>query len=137
MKTLAQRLLILCMASTAMLASNIDGKWISEREVGDSDGKTYRHTSTITLKSDGAALTGTLVATSEAPWMRPTTGKSFDIQDGKIEGDTFTFKLVYQDDRGQRTAVYQGTFEGDHMKGVVKFRGIGQHWDFEATRAKP
>ena len=137
MKNLATGLLILCAASITMAASTIDGKWISERQVGDSDGKTYGHTSTFTLKSDGSSVTGTVVATSEAPWMRATTGKAFDIEGGSVDGDKFTFKLVYRDERGERTSVYQGTFDGDQMKGVVKFRGIGQTWTFDATRAKP
>ena len=40
MKTLAATMLILCAASLTALAASIDGTWISEKEVGDADGKT-------------------------------------------------------------------------------------------------
>ena len=39
MKKVAIATLILCAASVAAVAAGIDGKWISEREVGAADGK--------------------------------------------------------------------------------------------------
>jgi hypothetical protein len=50
-------------------------------------------------------------------------GKSFDISDGKIDGDKFSFKVVIETKQGDKTAVYEGTVEGDHLKGTTKFRG--------------
>ena len=47
--------------SVTALAANIDGKWISEMQVGDADGITYILTSTFVLKSEGTSLTGTVV----------------------------------------------------------------------------
>jgi hypothetical protein len=126
--------LILCTASFTAAAAGIDGKWISEREVGAADGKTYKHTSTITLKSEGDSLTGTVVQVSEAPWMAETTGRSFDIKDGKIDGDKFSFKVTTESKQGERTAVYEGTLADDHLKGIIKFRGIGQSWPLDARR---
>src|SRR5690242_11625854 len=109
MKIFGTTLLIFCLVSAAALAAGIDGTWISEREVGAADGKTYKHTTTLTLKSDGGLLTGTIVQVSAAPWMAETNGRSFEIQDGKIEGDKFSFKVTTENKRGERTAVYQGT----------------------------
>ena len=125
-------LLFLCAAAPA---ATIDGKWIAERQVGAADGKTYTHTTTITLKSDGGALTGTIVQTSEAPWMAQGNGRSSEISDGKIDGNKFSFKVKTESKQGEKTAVYEGVFEGDHLKGVIKFRGIGQSWDLDARRA--
>ena len=131
----AMMTLILCAASLTALAASIDGKWISEREVGDADGKTYKHTTTLTLKSEDGLLTGTVVSVSAAPWMAETTGRSSEIKDGRIDGDKFSFKVTTENKQGERTAVYEGSVEGDHMKGVIKFREIGQSWTLDARRA--
>jgi hypothetical protein len=135
MRTLAMMALIFCATSLTARATGIDGKWINEREVGDANGKTYAHTSTLTLKNEGGVLTGTVVQVSGAPWMAETTGRVFDIKDGKIEGDKFSFKLTTENKNGERTAVYEGTVVGDRLKGIIKFRGIGQTWPLDAKRA--
>jgi hypothetical protein len=136
MKKVAITTLILCATSLIALADSIDGKWISEREVGDADGKTYVHTTTLTLKSENGLLTGTVVSVSAAPWMRENTGRAIEIKDGKIDGEKFSFKVTTENKQGERTAIYEGTVVDDHLKGVIKFRGIGQTWTLDAKRAK-
>jgi hypothetical protein len=136
MKTFVVTVLILCAASLTALAASIDGTWISEKQVGDADGKTYAHQSILTLKNTGGVLTGTVVQTSAAPWMRELTGRSIEISDGKIDGEKFSFKLKIESKQGERTSVYEGTVEGDQLKGTVKFRGIGITQPFDAKRAK-
>jgi hypothetical protein len=66
--------------------------------------------------------------------MRETTGRSFDIKDGKVDGDKFSFKVTVENKNGERTAVYEGTIDGDQLKGTIKFRGIGITQPFEAKR---
>ena len=105
MKTLALTTLILCAASLTALAAGIDGTWISEKQVGDADGKTYAHHSTITLTDTGGVLTGTVVQTSDAPWMRELNGRSIEISDGKVDGEKFSFKLKIESKQGERTSV--------------------------------
>ena len=134
MSMFAAGFVVFCAVSMAIASSGIEGEWRSEREVGDADGKTYRHVSIINLKESRGVLTGTVVATSEAPWMRETTGKPFDIQDGKVDGNKFSFKIIQEGKNGVRTAVYEGTVSGNQMKGIVKFRGIGQTWVLDAKR---
>ena len=136
MKTLALTTLVLCAASLTSLAAGIDGTWMSEKQVGDADGKTYAHQSTITLKDTSGVLTGTVVQTSDAPWMRELNGRSIEISDGKVDGEKFSFKLKIESKDGERTSVYEGTIEGDQLKGTVKFRGIGITQPFDAKRAK-
>ena len=136
MKTLAVTTLILCGASLTALAASIDGEWISDKQVGDADGKTYAHQSILTLKNTGGVLTGTVVQTSAAPWMRELTGRSIEISDGKVDGQKFSFKLKIESKQGERTSVYEGTVDGDQLKGTVKFRGIGITQPFDAKRAK-
>jgi len=135
MKMFALMTLILCATSLTALAAGIDGKWISERQVGAADGKTYAHTTTLTLKNDAGVLTGTVVQTSAAPWMSESNGRSVDISDGKIDGDKFSFKLTMETKQGQRTVIYEGSIEGDQLKGTMKFRGIGITQPFDAKRA--
>jgi len=81
MKNLAIITFVFCIS---VFAASIDGKWISEMEVGDADGKTYTLTSTFVLQSDSGSLTGTAVQTSEAPWAKDINGRTFEISDGKI-----------------------------------------------------
>jgi len=126
---------LICLHSLTAFATGIDGKWISERQVGAADGKTYAHTTTLTLKNDAGVLTGTVVQTSAAPWMSESNGRSVDISDGKVDGDKFSFKLTMDTKQGERTVVYEGTVEGDQLKGTMKFRGIGITQPFDAKRA--
>jgi hypothetical protein len=121
--------------SLSAFAASIDGKWISERQVGAADGKTYAHTTTLTLKNDAGVLTGTVVQTSAAPWMSESNGRPVDITDGKVDGDKFSFKLTMETKQGEKTVVYEGTIEGDQLKGTMKFRGIGITQPFDAKRA--
>jgi hypothetical protein len=121
--------------SLSAFAASIDGKWISERQVGAADGKTYAHTTTLTLKNDAGVLTGTVVQTSAAPWMSESNGRPVDITDGRVDGDKFSFKLTMETKQGEKTVVYEGTIEGDQLKGTMKFRGIGITQPFDAKRA--
>ena len=136
MKTLAVTTVILCAAWLTALAASIDGTWISEKQVGDADGKTYAHQSTFALKNNDGVLTGTVVQTSAAPWMRELTGRSLEISDGKVDGEKFSFKLKIENKQGERISVYEGTIDGDQLKGTVKFRGIGITQPFDAKRTK-
>jgi hypothetical protein len=132
MRTLVVTAFIACAVATH--AASIDGKWLSERQVGDADGKTYSHQSIFTLKASDGVLTGTCVQTSAAPWMAELTGRSLEILDGKIDGERFSFKLKIVNKNGERYSVYEGTVEGDQLKGTLKFRGIGITESFSAKR---
>jgi hypothetical protein len=134
MKTMILTTAILCAAS--LTAADINGKWAYEKQVGDADGKTYPHQSVFSLKNDGGMLTGSVVQTSEAPWMRPLTGKPLEISDGTVDGEKFSFKVKIETDKGERTSFYEGTIDGDQLKGTLKFRGIGITEQFVAKRVK-
>jgi hypothetical protein len=126
---------LIFVVSLSAFAAGIDGKWTSERQVGAADGKTYTHTTTLTLKNEAGVLTGKVVQTSAAPWMNESNGRSVDISDGKVDGDKFSFKLTMETKQGERTVIYEGTIEGDQLKGTMKFRGIGITQPFDAKRA--
>ena len=133
---IATMVLMLSAVSAAAHAASIDGKWISEMEVGDADGKKYILTSIFVLKSDGGSLTGTIAQRSEAPWAKGINGQTFEISDGEIDGEKFSFKVKVETKTGERTAIYEGTIGGNQLKGVIKYRGIGMTRPFDARRAE-
>ncbi len=63
-------------------------------------------------------------------------GKTVHIREGKLDGNKFTLKVSFEGNKGVRTIVYEGTVEGDSLKGGRKVRGIGQTWPFEAKRVQ-
>ena len=126
----------LSMASLTAFAAGIDGKWVSEMPVGSAEGKTYTLTSTFNLKNESGVLTGTITQTSAAAWMKEMNGKPVDISDGKVDGAKFVFKVKTESKQGEKTAVYEGTLEGDELKGTIKYRGVGITRPFDAKRLK-
>src|ERR1700685_597661 len=98
MKTL-RILLIGCLATAAIWAADVTGKWTAEME--GLGGNTM--TVNMNLKADGDKLTGTV------------SGRNgdTDITDGKIDGDNITFKVVREFNGNQMTSVYKGKVDGD------------------------
>jgi len=109
------------------LAAAIDGSWISVRKM-ERDGQAFTITQTFDLKADGSKLTGTI--TMAFGDMEP---RKTDIKDGKIDGAKFTFTTVMSTPNGDFKMVYQGTVEGDTLKGTAEREG-GQARPFEAKR---
>ena len=68
--------------SVAAFGASIDGKWTMEQRAKEST-----VTVTFQFKADGSALNGTMVR----PGKR---SKTISIQNGKIEGDKFSFETV-------------------------------------------
>jgi len=80
--------------------------------------------STLVLASSGAALTGKL--TNEE-------GNSTDIFDGKVSGDSVSFKAAIKSPM-PLTLEIAGTVAGNAISGTVSASGVGS-WPFTATRA--
>lgn len=127
MKVFASIFVCLFLIAGIALAASIDGKWVSERKI-DREGQTFTITQTFDLKADGAKLTGTItVAFGD---MEPRT---VDIKDGKIDGNKFSFATTMSTPNGDVTIAYEGTVEGDVLKGTSTREG-GQARPFEAKR---
>ena len=119
-------IVVLLLAGTA-LGAGIDGKWVSERTF-ERDGQSFKMTQTFDLKSDGDKLTGTVsMAFGDR---EPRTS---EIKDGKIDGNKFSFKTVFSTPNGEFTTTYEGTVEGDTLKGTTSREG-GEGRPFEAKR---
>jgi hypothetical protein len=56
-----------------------------------------------------------------------------EIKDGKIDGNKFSFTTTMQTPNGDFKSVYNGTVEGDTIKGTSAREG-GQERPFEAKR---
>ena len=124
MKKLVILTMILCAVSFAATAAGIDGKWTSESKRGDN---TIQQT--ITLKSDGGSLTGTVETSFNG------NSRSADIKNGKVDGNKFSFSMVQRGKQGEVTVTWEGTVNGDEMNGTQKREGGDQSRPFTAKRA--
>ena len=124
MKKLAILTMILCAVSFAAAAAGVDGKWISESKRGDN---TIQQT--LTLKSDGGSLTGTVETSFNG------NSRSTDIKNGKVDGNKFSFSMVQRGKQGEMTVTWEGTVNGDEMNGTQKREGGDQSRPFTAKRA--
>jgi hypothetical protein len=124
MKKLVILTVILCAASFVAMAAGIDGKWTSEMKRGDN---TIQQT--LTLKSDGGALTGTVESSFNGQ------SRSVDIKSGKVDGNKFSFTTVQNGKNGEVTVTWEGTVKGDELSGEQKRDGGAQGRPFTAKRA--
>jgi hypothetical protein len=107
---------ILLVASFALLAADVSGKWTFEQPGrGGNPGRPV----TITLKADGSTLTGTM-----PPGGRGGGGDPIAITDGKIDGDNVSFTVKREMNGNTMVTKYEGTVSGDEMK--LKITRTGQ-----------
>lgn len=119
-------LCVLLITGVAM-AGSIDGKWVSERKM-ERDGQAFVIVQTFDLKSEGSKLTGKM--SMQFGDMEP---REMSIQDGKIDGNKFSFSVTMSTPNGDFKSVYTGSVEGDTLKGTSEREG-GQARPFEAKR---
>lgn len=102
-------LLLGLMILPAIWAADVNGKWTAEFETprGPSEME-------FDFKVDGDKVTGTV---------SNQRGES-EIQDGKIEGETISFKQVMSFGR-EITILYTGKISGDEIEFTRKFEGGG------------
>lgn len=96
----------------------IEGKW-----AGQIPRPNHNYDSVFEFKVNGEKLTGTVNA----------EGMEFDIVDGKVKGDTISFKV------GNTQGNYTAKVSGDEMNGKVAFSGgeFGSRtMEFKAKRMK-
>jgi hypothetical protein len=106
--------MLFAIASVAVAQSKIDGNW--EMSMQGRQGNTM--TQTLTLKADGDKLTGSIKGQrGETP-----------ISDGKVDGDKISFTVTRQTPNGEFKATYNGTVEGDAIKGTVQMGENSRDW---------
>ncbi len=127
MKVLAIIFVCLFLLGGLALAASIDGKWVSVRKM-ERGGESFTITQTFDLKAQGSSLTGSV--TMAFGDMEP---RKTEIKEGKIDGNKFSFTTVMSTPNGEFKMAYEGTVEGDTLKGTSSREG-GQSRPFEAKR---
>lgn len=124
-------LTLLALASLAVAnAADVSGAWIwtTPGRNGGPD-----HTTTLTLKAEGTALTGKVSNPGR-------DGKVIDtpIADGKVDGDSISFVVVRQVRGNSVTNNYSGTLAADKITGKISATRDGalQTHDWVAQRAQ-
>ena len=127
MKNIISVILGLALLACSALAAGIDGKWVSERKM-ERDGQSMTITQTFELKTKGEKISGKI--TMAMGDMEPRTT---EISGGKIDGNKFSFSATMQTPNGEMKTVYEGSIDGDSLKGTSAREG-GQSRPFEAKR---
>jgi hypothetical protein len=102
-------LTILLVASFALMAADASGKWTYE---GPGRGGNPGRSMTITLKADGATLTGTVPAGGRGGGDTPP----IEITDGKVDGNNVSFTVKREFNGNSMVIKYEGVVNGDEMK---------------------
>jgi hypothetical protein len=123
---------ILFVVAFVAMAADVTGKWTYQRP-GRGGGDPVPVT--ITLKADGATLTGSV------PTMgRGGAGTPSEITNGKVDGDKIYFEVKRTTQNGESITKYEGTVSGDTLKLKVTSPGRGggdpMVNEFTATREK-
>jgi hypothetical protein len=93
---------LLALTGLALFAADIDGTWTMTKD--GKDGKSQ--TTTITLMSKGSALTGKFDG---------GRGGAVDISDGKVDGNSVSFKVVRNFNGKEFAQEYKGTVKGSEL----------------------
>ena len=94
-------LMTICFLLLTSIAFAVDGKWTTDLHTRVPDGQII----TLTLKSDGSKLTGTLYGIQAIP------------VDGTIDGNTLKIRLKVTTSNGGETLVnYTAVLKGDEIK---------------------
>ena len=109
---------ILLVASFALMAADVSGKWTFEQP--GRGGNPGRPT-TITLKADGAKLTGSVPGMGRGGDNPPPPT---EITDGKVDGNNVSFTVKREFNGNTMVTKYEGTVSGDEMK--LKITRTGQ-----------
>ncbi len=124
-------ILALCAAAAWLwAAASIDGKWVAKIERQDAQKGTVVTEFTLDLKAEGDRLTGTVTRTGGR---RPLV---LTIENGKIQGDRFSFTTVQKGRQGEQKFLWEGTVSGAEIKGTRTAEGRRRGTPFTARRSQ-
>lgn len=112
--------LFFTLAAAVLLAADVAGKWKGNLDGGGRE-------TVLTLKADGAKVTGT---------MSGPEGKDYPITRGELSGDAISLTVASEWQGNPSTLLVKGTVAGDVMKLRVEAEGGGWGADLEARRVK-
>jgi hypothetical protein len=128
MKNLAYAFVVVATTATVRAADpSGDWTWTAPGRNGNPD-----HTITLTLKADGASLTGKVSAPGREGKIIETP-----IADGKVNGDSISFIVIRQNKGQSVTNDYSGTIADGQITGKIEsiHDGTPQSHDWTAKRA--
>jgi hypothetical protein len=129
MKKLYTTLVLVLLTGLLAFGAAIDGKWKSEMKRPSRDGSgDITITMLFDLKSDGAKLSGSIAMSG------PFGDRTSDIKNGKVDGNKFSFTTEFEGPNGVMTTKYEGTIEGDTLKGTSEREGGQRSFPFEAKK---
>jgi hypothetical protein len=107
---------LLLVASFALMAADVSGKWTYEQPGrGGNPGRPV----TITLKADGSTLTGTIPGGGRGG----APADPIAISDGKVDGNNISFTVKRDMNGTTMITKYEGTVAGDELKLKVTRNG--------------
>ena len=105
--------------SAGAWAADLDGRWSWSEAGRGGNGVTV----VLTLKVNGNKLTGTITG---GPGRRGDASQEIKISSGKVNGDTFSFKVARQGRGGMSiTTQYKGTLVEDTLDLEITRPGMG------------
>jgi hypothetical protein len=99
---------ILLVVAFVAIAADVTGKWTYEQQ-----GRNGAQTMTITLKQDGAKLTGSIPGFGRGGGEPPPPT---EISNGKVDGNNVYFEVKRAGRNGDTITKYEGTLDGDSLK---------------------
>jgi hypothetical protein len=123
---------ILFAVALVAFGADVSGKW-TYQQPGRGGGDPTPVT--ITLKADGATLTGTVPGRGRGG----APAEPSQIVNGKVDGDKVYFEVKRQGQNGETVTKYEGVVSGDSMDLKVTAPGRGgdpMTNSFKATREK-
>ena len=117
-------------------AADASGKytWSMQARGGGGGGGGTPRVMTLTLKADGAKLTGNL----SMPGRQGGAARETAIEDGKVTGDDISFTITRENNGNKMVTKYNGKVSADGIKGKIESERNGQPQsrDWEAKREK-
>jgi len=95
--------------AVSAFAADVSGKWATTFKSPDGQ----ERKSSMTLKAEGAKLTGTMEGRQGA----------VEIQDGKVDGDNISFSVTRKFQDNEFKMNYKGKVAGDEMKLTIEVNG--------------
>jgi hypothetical protein len=111
---------ILLALAVAAMAADVSGKWTYETQMGRGGGGGTPIKVTLTLKAEGAKLTGNISQPG-----RDGAAMETPISDGKVDGNNISFKVVRQFQDMTFTTDYSGALAGEDLKLKITRPGRG------------
>jgi hypothetical protein len=97
----------LCLTPLAA-STALDGTWSTEFQSRGKKAKKPIVSVTLSLTSDGKQINGTVSMGK----------KAIPVQEGKLDGSSFSFVTVRRGKKGESRVLWTGTLDGDHIRGT-------------------